>query len=72
MNAQGEDVVAGTRTPLQIIELNAKDPKCYNDLLAIRERLEHHYNDMLYVEFTIQRRKLYIPKCRVGIRTAIA
>lgn len=72
MNAQGEDVVAGTRTPLQIIELKAKDPKCYNELLDIRERLEQHYKDMLDVEFTIQRGKLYMLQCRVGKRTAIA
>lgn len=72
MDAQGEDVVAGTRTPLQIIELKDKDIKCYNELLEIRERLEQHYRDMLDVEFTIQRGKLYMLQCRVGKRTAIA
>lgn len=72
MDAQGEDVVAGTRTPLQIIELKDKDLKCYNELLEIRERLEQHYKDMLDVEFTIQRGKLYMLQCRVGKRTAIA
>jgi pyruvate,orthophosphate dikinase len=72
MNAQGEDVVAGTRTPLQIIELKDKDAKCYNELLDIRERLEQHYRDMLDIEFTIQRGKLYMLQCRVGKRTAMA
>lgn len=72
MNAQGEDVVAGTRTPLQIIELKDKDAKCYDELLDIRERLEQHYRDMLDIEFTIQRGKLYMLQCRVGKRTAMA
>lgn len=72
MNAQGEDVVAGTRTPLQIEELKQKDLKCYNELLDIRERLEQHYRDMLDIEFTIQRGKLYMLQCRVGKRTALA
>lgn len=72
MDAQGEDVVAGTRTPLQIEELKQKDIKCYNELLDIRERLEKHYRDMLDIEFTIQRGKLYMLQCRVGKRTAMA
>jgi pyruvate,orthophosphate dikinase len=72
MNAQGEDVVAGTRTPQQIEELKKNDIKCYNELLDIRERLEAHYRDMLDIEFTIQRGKLYMLQCRVGKRTAMA
>lgn len=72
MNAQGEDVVAGTRTPQQIEELKKNDIKCYNELMDIRERLEAHYRDMLDIEFTIQRGKLYMLQCRVGKRTAMA
>ncbi len=72
MNAQGEDVVAGTRTPQLISELQKNDPKCYNELLDIRAKLEEHYRDMLDIEFTIQRGKLYMLQCRVGKRTAMA
>lgn len=72
MNAQGEDVVAGTRTPLLIEELKKNDPKCYNELLDIRAKLEEHYRDMLDVEFTIQRGRLFMLQCRVGKRTAMA
>ncbi len=72
MNAQGEDVVAGTRTPNPIIELEAIDPKSYQKLLAIRKKLEKHYHDMLDIEFTIQEGHLYMLQCRVGKRTAIA
>lgn len=72
MNAQGEDVVAGTRTPYPIIELKGKDEKSYEGLMEIREILEQHYRDMLDVEFTIQEGKLYMLQCRVGKRTAFA
>lgn len=72
MNAQGEDVVAGTRTPNPIIELEAIDPKSYHKLLAIRQKLEKHYRDMLDIEFTIQDGRLYMLQCRVGKRTAMA
>ncbi len=72
MNAQGEDVVAGIRTPLPIIELKDKDKKSYNELERIRKILEKHYREMLDVEFTIQEGKLYMLQCRVGKRTAFA
>ncbi|ROL58729.1 pyruvate, phosphate dikinase, partial [Bacteroidetes/Chlorobi group bacterium ChocPot_Mid] len=72
MNAQGEDVVAGIRTPLPIIELKEKDKKSYNRLLEIRKILESHYRDMLDIEFTIQNKKLWMLQCRVGKRTAMA
>jgi pyruvate,orthophosphate dikinase len=72
MNAQGEDVVAGTRTPLPIEELKSKDAKSFNQLMEIRQTLEEHYRDMLDVEFTIQEGKLYMLQCRVGKRTAMA
>ncbi len=72
MNAQGEDVVAGTRTPLPITQLAEKDKKSYNGLLSIRQILEQHYRDMLDIEFTIQDGKLYMLQCRVGKRTAFA
>jgi len=72
MNAQGEDVVAGTRTPLPISELEKNDPKSYKELLKIREILENHFRDMLDIEFTIQEGKLWMLQCRVGKRTAMA
>lgn len=72
MNAQGEDVVAGIRTPEPISTLAQKDPKSYEELLKIREILEDHYRDMLDIEFTIQEGKLYMLQCRVGKRTAFA
>jgi pyruvate,orthophosphate dikinase len=72
MNAQGEDVVAGTRTPLPIAELKKDDPKAYAELEKIRHILEEHYTDMMDVEFTIQQGKLYMLQCRVGKRTAFA
>jgi pyruvate,orthophosphate dikinase len=72
MNAQGEDVVAGTRTPLPISQLAATNPRIYKQLDAIRKKLEHHYRDMMDVEFTIQQNKLYMLQCRVGKRTAFA
>ncbi len=72
MNAQGEDVVAGTRTPLPIDQLKAKDPQSHKQLMHIRSKLEKHYRDMLDIEFTIQAGKLYMLQCRVGKRTAFA
>lgn len=72
MNAQGEDVVAGIRTPLNIDQLKDIDENSYNELLKIRDILEKHYRDMLDIEFTIQNKKLYMLQCRVGKRTAMA
>ncbi len=72
INAQGEDVVAGIRTPLHINELKKKMPKVYNELLKITKKLEKHYKDMLDIEFTIQEGKLYMLQTRVGKRTASA
>ncbi|MCC7159051.1 MAG: pyruvate, phosphate dikinase, partial [Ignavibacteria bacterium] len=69
MNAQGEDVVAGTRTPLKISTLEEQSPEMYSQLEKIREILEQHYKDMMDIEFTIQDGKLYILQCRVGKRT---
>ena len=72
MNAQGEDVVAGTRTPLPISQLAKDNPKIYNQLDKIRKTLEKHYRDMNDIEFTIQQGKLYMLQCRIGKRTAFA
>jgi pyruvate,orthophosphate dikinase len=72
MNAQGEDVVAGTRTPLHISKLKEQDPRIYGQLDKIRKTLEKHYRDMMDIEFTIQQGKLYMLQCRVGKRTAFA
>ena len=72
MNAQGEDVVAGTRTPLPIAELRKDDPAAYAQLEKIRHILERHFRDMMDIEFTIQQGTLYMLQCRVGKRTAFA
>lgn len=72
MNAQGEDVVAGTRTPLSITKLEKDSPKIYKELERIRKSLEKHYRDMMDIEFTIQDGTLYMLQCRVGKRTGIA
>ena len=72
MNAQGEDVVAGIRTPLEISELEKIMPDCYKELVDIYEGLEKHYKDMQDMEFTIQEGKLYILQTRNGKRTAAA
>jgi pyruvate,orthophosphate dikinase len=72
MNAQGEDVVAGTRTPLPIAQLKKDNPRIYNELVAIRRTLERHYKEMMDIEFTIERNKLYMLQCRVGKRTGLA
>jgi pyruvate,orthophosphate dikinase len=72
MNAQGEDVVAGIRTPEPISQLSRQMPKAYKELLAIRTKLEKHYTDMQDLEFTIEEKKLYILQTRNGKRTAHA
>ncbi|MBI9072207.1 MAG: pyruvate, phosphate dikinase [Melioribacteraceae bacterium] len=71
-NAQGEDVVAGTRTPHQIVELKKDSPKLYKELDDIKNILEKHYHEMLDIEFTIQQGKLWMLQCRVGKRTGFA
>ncbi len=70
MNAQGEDVVAGIRTPLPLKKLNKIMPKAYKELTGLMTRLEKHYKDMQDMEFTIQEKKLYILQTRTGKRTA--
>lgn len=70
INAQGEDVVAGIRTPLRIEELKKRLPRAYSDLDTIYKKLEKHYKDMLDIEFTVQEGKLYMLQTRVGKRTA--
>lgn len=72
MNAQGEDVVAGIRTPLPISELKKAKPKIYAQLEKVRKSLEKHYKDMMDVEFTIQDEVLYMLQCRAGKRTGYA
>ncbi len=72
LNAQGEDVVAGTRTPLPVNALSKPLPKAYKDLVTTYRKLERHYRDMLDLEFTIQEGKLFMLQTRVGKRTGIA
>ncbi|WP_461371888.1 pyruvate, phosphate dikinase [Candidatus Darwinibacter acetoxidans] len=72
MNAQGEDVVAGIRTPLPIAELKKGMPEVYAELERIYKLLENHYKDMQDIEFTIQEGKLYLLQTRTGKRTATA
>ena len=72
MNAQGEDVVAGIRTPKHISDLKEEMPEIYKQLIDIRKKLEEHYKDMQDVEFTIQEGKLYMLQTRTGKRTAAA
>jgi len=72
MNAQGEDVVAGIRTPVPIVELEKIMPDVYNQLRNITTRLEKHYRDMQDFEFTIQDGKLYMLQTRNGKRTGLA
>ncbi len=71
-NAQGEDIVAGVRTPLDLKELDDKRPKIYEELIANLNKLEEHYKDMQDVEFTIEDGKLFILQTRTGKRTAHA
>src|SRR6476660_8018614 len=72
MNAQGEDVVSGVRTPVPILELEKVMPDVYNQLREITTRLEKHYKDMQDFEFTIQDRKLYMLQTCNGKRTGLA
>ena len=72
MNAQGEDVVAGIRTPQHIDTLKEKNEEAYNDFMRYAEKLEKHYKDMQDIEFTIEHGKLYILQTRNGKRTANA
>ena len=72
INAQGEDVVAGVRTPQPITKLESDMPEVYKEFMAIAEKLENHYRDMQDMEFTIQEGKLYFLQTRNGKRTASA
>ncbi|ACD22845.1 pyruvate, phosphate dikinase [Clostridium botulinum] len=72
MNAQGEDVVAGIRTPLPISKLKEQDPKIYGEFVNIVSKLENHYKDMQDMEITIEEGKLYFLQTRNGKRTAQA
>jgi pyruvate,orthophosphate dikinase len=72
MNAQGEDVVAGIRTPLPIEQLKKSSPKAYRELMRIQKRLERHYRDMQDLEFTIQDGRLFMLQTRNGKRTGFA
>ena len=72
VNAQGEDVVAGTRTPLNIDDMAQRLPDAYKELIDTQERLERHYSDMQDLEFTVERGKLYLLQTRSGKRTAAA
>ena len=69
INAQGEDVVAGIRTPEPIARLDQDMPKVYKELMAIREKLEQHYKEMQDIEFTVQEGTLYMLQTRTGKRT---
>ncbi|MGX8727994.1 MAG: PEP/pyruvate-binding domain-containing protein, partial [Lachnospiraceae bacterium] len=69
MNAQGEDVVAGVRTPMEIEEVKKTLPEIYDQLIAIAKKLEDHYHDMQDMEFTIEHGKLYMLQTRNGKRT---
>ncbi len=72
MNAQGEDVVAGIRTPVPISRLAEQNRAVYDEFVAICHRLEGHYKDMMDLEFTIERGRLFMLQCRVGKRTGPA
>ncbi len=72
VNAQGEDVVAGIRTPEPLDQLKVKMPEIYKQLVKLREKLEHHYRDMQDIEFTIQEGRLFLLQTRNGKRTAQA
>ncbi len=72
MNAQGEDVVAGVRTPQPISALEADNPEAYAAFIEMGERLERHFKDMMDLEFTIERGKLFMLQCRAGKRTGAA
>ncbi|MEI6521148.1 MAG: pyruvate, phosphate dikinase [bacterium] len=72
MNAQGEDVVAGVRTPLPVSHLQEQNPEIYKQFTDIATKLENHYKDMQDIEFTIEKGKLFILQCRSGKRTGVA
>ena len=72
INAQGEDVVAGVRTPSPITKLEQDLPECYQEFMSLAQKLEDHYRDMQDMEFTIQEGKLYFLQTRNGKRTAQA
>ena len=72
INAQGEDVVAGVRTPQPITKLEEEMPECYKEFMELAQKLENHYRDMQDMEFTIEEGKLYFLQTRNGKRTAPA
>ena len=72
INAQGEDVVAGIRTPQKIATLQQAMPKVYDQLMGIRQKLEKHYRDMQDIEFTVERGRLFMLQTRTGKRTGFA
>ncbi len=72
INAQGEDVVAGVRTPMPIAQMEKEFPEAYAEFIKVCETLENHYHDMQDMEFTVENKKLYMLQCRNGKRTAQA
>src|SRR6478752_10479150 len=72
INAQGEDVVAGVRTPEPVLKLKTQMPKSYAELMAVRKTLEKHFKDVQDIEFTVQSGKLFMLQTRNGKRTAAA
>ena len=72
INAQGEDVVAGVRTPMPIAQMEQEFPEAYADFIKVCDILENHYHDMQDMEFTVENKKLYMLQCRNGKRTAPA
>ena len=72
INAQGEDVVAGIRTPQPVAEMEKWNKKCYDQLIEIKDKLEQHYQDVQDIEFTIERDKLFMLQTRNGKRTGAA
>lgn len=72
IDAQGEDVVAGIRTPKTILEMEKELPKTYHELMAVFDTLEKHYHDMQDIEFTFEKGKLYMLQTRSAKRTALA
>ena len=71
-NAQGEDVVAGVRTPMPIAQMEQEFPEAYAEFIKVCDILENHYHDMQDMEFTVENKKLYMLQCRNGKRTALA
>ena len=71
-NAQGEDVVAGVRTPMPIAQMEKEFPEAYKDFIRVCGIIENHYHDMQDMEFTVENKKLYMLQCRNGKRTAPA